>query len=256
MARERFPSVRLICNQENVGFAKAVNRGAASSARRYLLFLNSDAQLLPGALASMLELAEAQPQAGVVGPQMRHPDGSFQASYACFPTLRQEFLALSGLGRILCGPHYPSHYAEEGKGPQQVNWVSGACMLVRRCVFDAVGGFDEGYFMYAEEVDLCFRMRSAGWQTWYQPTANVLHCGGASSRTQRTIFERDLYRSRVRFFRVHYGERPAQFLCLLIYTVTAIKILYHGGLRRLSGGRYGRPVVGLRSLDIHVRNEP
>jgi N-acetylglucosaminyl-diphospho-decaprenol L-rhamnosyltransferase len=248
MVRDRFPLVRLICNQENAGFAKAINQAAALSTGRYMLFLNSDARLLPQAVGALRAVAEAQVRAGVVGAQLHNADGSFQASHARFPTLGQEFLILSGLGRLLYGRAYPSYAAHQERGPQLVDWVSGACLLVRRAAFDALGGFDTGYFMYAEEVDLCYRMRSAGWQTWYEPAAHVLHVGGASSLARRTAFEADLYRSRVRFVRTHYGAAAAARLKLLVYCVTAIKIAIHGCLRGLSGARYGRPVVALRDL--------
>ncbi len=250
---ERYPSVRLIRSDKNVGFAGAANRGAAVSAGRYLLFLNSDARLLPRALAALHALAEAQARAGVVGAQLLNPDGSFQASHARFPTLSQEFLILSGLGRLLYGRAYPSHAAHEERGPQPVDWVSGACLLVRRAAFDALGGFDTGYFMYAEEVDLCYRMRSAGWQTWYEPAAHVLHIGGASSSGHHPA-EREAALScgRVRFFRTHYGDAAAARLQLLIYCFTAVKIVIHGCLSRLSAGRYGRRVIPIHDLRRHL----
>jgi N-acetylglucosaminyl-diphospho-decaprenol L-rhamnosyltransferase len=246
---ELYPSVRLVRNDENVGFAAAANRGAALSAGRYLLFLNSDARLLPRALAALHALAETQARAGVVGAQLHNPDGSFQASHAGFPTLSQEFLILSSLGRLLYGRAYPSHAAHEERGPQPVDWVSGACMLIRRAAFDALGGFDPGYFMYAEEVDLCYRMRRAGWQTWYEPAAHVLHVGGASSSGHRPA-EREaaLFCGRVRFFRTHYGDAAAARVKLLIYCFTAVKIVIHGCLSTLSAGRYGRQVMPLYDL--------
>lgn len=248
MVLERFPSVQLVRNTENTGFAKAANQGAALGAGRYLLFLNSDAQLLPESLARMLALAEVQPRVALVGPQLCNPDGSFQAAYASFPTPGREFLVLSGFGRMLYGREYPSHPPQDEKGPQRVDWVSGACVLARRQAFEEVAGFDEGYFMYAEDVDLCYRVQAAGWETWYQPAARVIHVGGASSRSRRTAFERDLYRGRMRFIRTHQGERPARLLYMEIYAFTAIKLLFHGGLRWLTHGRYGRPVTDLRSL--------
>src|SRR5512139_779475 len=149
LVRQRFPWARLIRNETNAGFATAANRGVRASAASYAIVLNSDARLTPGALAAMLELAEAKPAAGVIGAQLRNPDDTFQASYAPFPTLGQQVLVLSGFGRVLFGAHYPSMGAEEEEGPQPVDWVSGACMLVRRDAFDAVSGFDENYFMYA-----------------------------------------------------------------------------------------------------------
>jgi GT2 family glycosyltransferase len=246
MVQSRFGGVRLIANQSNLGFAKANNQALAATTAPYVLLLNSDAQLRTGTLHALLELAESQPKAANV-------DSSFQASYAEFPTLWQELLVLSALGRLLHGRWYPSHGPEDGRGPQRVDWVGGACMLVRRRVLADLGGFDEAYFMYAEEMDLCFRAARAGWEVWYVPAADVVHHGGASSRHQAERREADLYCSRVRFFRRHYGDAAAQRLKLLIYTCVATKLPVHALLRGLSGGRYGRPVVGLRLLAAALR---
>jgi N-acetylglucosaminyl-diphospho-decaprenol L-rhamnosyltransferase len=249
----RFPHVRLIQNQDNVGFARANNQAVAVSNGRYVLLLNSDALLLAQAVQAMFDLAEAKSRAGIVGTQLLNPDGSFQASHTPFPNHWQEFLILSGVGRMLHGRWYPSHGPEEDKGPQIVDYVEGACLLVRREAYEDVGGLDEGYFMYAEEVDWCYAMRKKGWQVWYQPAAKVMHLGGGSSQGRRTQREADLYRSRVRFFRKHYGDRAAWLLKLQIYGLTAIKIAVHGLLHLISGGRYGRAVVPLRRLAIELR---
>lgn len=253
MLRDQFPRVRLIQNHENAGFARANNQALAVSKGHYALLLNSDALLLANAAQAMRDLAEMKPWAGIVGAHLLNVDGSFQASHTPFPNLWQEFLILSGLGRVLYGPWYPSRGPEEDKGPQRVDYVEGACMLVRREAFEDVGGLDEGYFMYAEEVDWCYAMREKGWQVWYQPAAKVIHLGGGSSQNRRTQREADLYRSRVRFFRKHYGDRAAWLLKLQIYGLTAIKMVAHGMLCRISGGRYGRPVVPLRQLAMDLR---
>jgi len=254
MLRDQFPRVHLIQNQENVGFARANNQAVAASQGRYTLLLNSDATLLPNAVQAMLDLAESRPRAGVIGAQLLNADGSFQASHTPFPNLWREFLILSGVGRLIYGRWYPSRGPEEGKGPQPVDYVEGACMLIRREAFDDTGGLDEGYFMYAEEVDLCYAMRERGWQVWYQPAARVIHLGGGSSRNRQTQREADLYRSRVRFFRKHYGDRAARLLKCQIYGLTAIKAIVHGLLRLVSGKRYGRPVVPPRHLATELRN--
>ena len=253
MVQQRVPHVRLIANPSNVGFARANNQGIAVSDGRYALLLNSDARVTPGAIQALVRLADAEPRAGIVGAQLINPDGSFQASHTPFPTLWQEFLILSGFGRVLYGRWYPSRGPEEGKGPQIVDYVEGACMLVRREAFEDAGGLDEGYFMYAEEVDWCYAMQAKGWQVWYQPAAKVIHIGSGSSRHRRPQREGDLYRSRVRFFRKHYGDGAARLLKLQIYGFTAVKTVLHKALHLLSGGRYGRPVVPLRHLAVELK---
>jgi hypothetical protein len=253
MLREHFPQVHLIANHSNVGFARGNNQGMAISQGRYWLLLNSDAFITPGSLTALLQVAEAQPQAGIVGAQLINADGSFQASHTRFPGLWQEFLILSGLGRWLFGRWYPSHGPETHKGPQPVDYVEGACLLVQPQAVKAVGGLDEGYFMYAEEVDWCYTMRQHDWQVWYQPAAKIVHLGGASSQGRRTHREADLYQSRVRFFRKHYGDTAAWLLKFQIYSLTILKIVVHYSLRWFSRGQAGRPVVSLRYLVAKLR---
>jgi len=253
MITERFPAVRVLRNGRNVGFAAANNQGAAASASEVLLLLNSDARLLPGALAAMVEILEREPRAAIVGARLVSADGSFQASHSRFPNLMREFLILSGLGRLLLGRRYPSRGPETERGPQVVDYVEGACLLVRRQVYQGVGGLDASYFMYSEEVDLCYALRREGWQVWYQPAAVVVHLGGASSRTRPAGREAALYRSRVRFFRKHYGRGQAAVLKLMIYSLTMLKQVLHAVLRAATGGRRGRQVVGWRELQASLR---
>jgi N-acetylglucosaminyl-diphospho-decaprenol L-rhamnosyltransferase len=253
MLKEKYPQIALIINNQNLGFAKANNQAMQVAQGDYFLLWNSDAFATPGAIQSLLQLAEKEPRAAIVGAQLRNADYTFQASYCPFPNQWREFLILTGLGRTILGHAYPSMGPEEEKGPQVVNYVAGACLLVRRQAFQEVGGFDEGYFMYAEEVDWCYTMTKHGWQVWYQPAAKVIHLGSASSASRQTQREADLYRSRIRFFRKNYGSRSAQILKMQIYTSTAFKNVIHGVLRLLTGGRYGRPVVSLQYLATQLQ---
>lgn len=248
MLRERFPGVRVIANAENAGFARANNQGARAAQGRYLLLLNSDAFLTEGALPALVSVAETRPDAGMVGARLLNPDGSFQASYTPVPGLAQEFMTLTGLGRLLRGPWYPSRGAEAERGPQLAGYIEGACMLAPREAYLEAGGLDEGYFMYAEEVDLCCTLARHGYTVWYQPDARVIHLGGASSRARKPQREADLYRSRVRFFRKQYGGFRAGVLLAMIVFLTAIKNVYHGALRFATRGRKGRPVVSMGQL--------
>ncbi len=249
----RYPQVQLICNDINAGFAGANNQAVALSASNLLLLLNSDARLTDGALDELLRVMELEPRAAVVGAQLLNPDGTFQASHSRFPSLLQEFLILIGMGRILWRQQFPSRGPEEERGACRVDYVEGACLLVRREAYLQAGGLDEGYFMYSEEVDLCYALKHAGWEVWYQPTARVIHLGGASSRHRATAREADLYRSRVRFFRKHYGPIQAALLKAMICAITLGKQPLHAALRALSGGRRGRAVVGWRELQASLR---
>ena len=246
--REEYPAEHLIANDDNTGFARANNQGARAASGRYVLLLNSDAMLTAGALRSLMTLAESNARIGMVGARLVNADGSFQASFTRIPTLWQELLILSGIGRLLYGRYYPSYGSEEAAGPQLAGYVEGACMLAPRSAYLEVGGLDEGYFMYAEDVDLCYSLQRAGWQVWYQPAARVIHLGSASSKNRKPQREADLYRSRVRFFRKNYGNTSAALLKTTIFFFTALKMALHRFLRLVSGGRLGRPVVGMRQL--------
>jgi len=248
MVHTQFPAVRLIENQQNVGFTQANNQALAATCGRYVLLLNSDTEAQPGALDAMVRFMDAHPVSGATGAHLLNPDGSFQASYTDFPTLWREFLILSSLGRALLRPSYPSYGPEVEKGPQRVDYTEGACLLVRREAVEQVGGLDEGFFMYAEEVDWCYRMKRADWEVWYLPEVRVVHHGGGSSRQRKTRMEAELYRSRIRFFRKHHGAVQAVCLKGLIYAFTFVKGIWHRSLRWLTGNRHGRTVVGLREL--------
>lgn len=255
LVRERFPGVRVVQNTENAGFARACNQGIAATTAPYVLLLNSDARLLPGSLQALLARAEAQPRCAIVGALIRNADGTFQASFSDFPSLAQELLMLTGVGRLLYGPWYPSHEAGEQRGALSVAWISGAAMLVRRAGMEAVGGFDERYFMYAEEMDLCCRCVRAGWEVWYEPAAVVLHLGGASGRSQPAQREIQLYSSRVRFYGTHSGVWHARAAAALIVAITALKRPLHAVLRRASGGRRGRSVAPPAALLAQLRKQ-
>lgn len=248
MVRDRFPRVRLIANPDNAGFGRANNQAIAATNTPYVLMLNSDAQLRPGALQSLLERMASAPRAGLVGAQLRDPDGAFQLSHVRFPSLWQETLILSGLGRALFGPWYPSFGPDGDERARVVDWVGGACMLARRAALRDAGGFDEGYFFYCEEMDLCYALRQAGWEVWYEPAALVIHRRGASAARLAEAREARLYRGRMRFFRKHHGALAAGVLSAQLFLFTAPKIAVHGVLRRLSGGRFGRRVISLRAL--------
>ncbi len=251
MVRRDFPAVRLILNSENVGFARANNQAIARCRGRHLLLLNSDTRVLSGSVDRVVRFMDEHPRAGVAGVRLLNPDGSFQAGYTPFPTLGQEFLILSTLGRRVCRPTFPSYGPQVEWGPQRVaGYLEGAFLLARRQAADQVGGLDERIFMYAEDVDWCYRFHRAGWEVWYLPAAPIIHYGGQSSRQRRAQMEAQLYGSRVYFFRKHYGGLAALGLEALIYALTLPKILLYGMLRCVTGGRRGRTITTWRDLRL------
>jgi GT2 family glycosyltransferase len=219
MVRERFPQVRLIENQENVGFARANNQAIQESSGEYLLLFNSDAFVMDDSLSRMVEFIETHPRVGAVGPKLLNPDGSFQASYADFPTLWSEFLLISGLTRFIIGPYAPSPSPSSSEAAISVDWVAGAALLVRRSVIEQIGLMDERFFLYSEETEWCWRIWQAGWEVWYLPDAHIVHMGGGSSIQRSIKSYQNLYKSKVRFFEKVYGPDRARLLQTLLIMV-------------------------------------
>jgi GT2 family glycosyltransferase len=251
MVCQDFPQVQVIANAENVGFVRANNQAIARCQGRYVLLLNSDTQVLPGSLEKTIQFMDEHPSAGIAGVQLLNPDGSFQASYTPLPTLWREFLILSGLGRWLIRSAFPSCGPQTEKGAQKIKgYVEGAYLMARREAVEQVGGLDERIFMYAEEVDWCYRFHQDGWEIWYLPQAPIIHYGGQSSKKQRGRMEAELYRSRVYFFNKHYGKGAAFCLKVLIYAMTLPKMLIHELLRYVTKGRKGRTVTSWQELHL------
>ena len=211
LARE-FPWVQVIANSDNTGFTRANNQGLAASRGRFILFLNPDTELAASALATLLEYAVATPSAGIVGPQLRYGDDSVQSSRRRFPTLATFFMESTVVQQWWPHNRVLSRYYmldRPDDAISQVDWIVGACMLVRRAVLDRIGGFDEGFFMYSEEMDLCRRAVAAGWQVVYLPHAVVTHHEGKSSEQVVAARHIRFHSSRVRYVRKYHGARKA-----------------------------------------------
>jgi N-acetylglucosaminyl-diphospho-decaprenol L-rhamnosyltransferase len=179
-----FPVARLIRAGANLGFAGGVNAGVAAAAGDYLLLLNPDTELRPGALAAMVRLLERDPGAAIVAPALVGADGTRQSSRRRFPSPLMLAVESTALGRAPLLLRLPARYRLEDTSDahvQSVDWVYGACFMVRRAALEQIGGMDETYFMYSEEVDLCRRLRQLGWAVLYEPAAEVVHHEGKSS---------------------------------------------------------------------------
>ena len=225
MVRQHFPQVRLIASDINAGFARSNNRGIAVSQGRYILLLNPDTEVPVSALSRMVQFMETHQQVGVIGPKLVNPDGSFQASYAKFPTLFSEFSLMIGLARRVLGPYAPSPRPTPGEQPRSVDWVAGAALMARRASLEQVGLLDEDYFLYSEETDWCWRFWQNGWQVWYLPDVSVMHIGGASSRQRSVNSYVRLYAAKVLFFSKSYGAIQARCLRFMFFSVSAARLL-------------------------------
>ncbi len=211
-AQGAHPGVRLIRNEDNVGFAAAADQGIHATRSPWVFVVNPDAEVVAGTFAEILALAEARPRVGVVGPLVRESDGTIYPSARRIPTFSD------ALGHALIGPiskdnRFTRAYTLadwDRTSEREVDWVSGSCMFLRREAVEQVGAFDPGYFMYAEDADLCTRMRRAGWSVLFTPAMEVRHEGGVSTRgNPRMVWEhsRSIYRY-VRKFVLTGWKRP------------------------------------------------
>ena len=186
LVRERYPQVAIIANESNRGFAAANNQGIRRARGRYILLLNPDTELPPQALTRFVSFMDAHPQVGAAGPRLQGPTGKIQGGAAGHdPSLSAIFNFATFLYRLF--PHrfrglWLTRSLYEGSQPIDVDWVSGASMLLRREAIETAGLMNERYFMYSEDVELCRRMRAAGWRIACLPDIHVTHHIGGSSR--------------------------------------------------------------------------
>lgn len=238
--RKNYPQVKLIENDHNKGFAAANNQAIKEARGRYLMLLNSDAEIDRTALKSMLKFMDDHSQAGAVGPRLIYPDGTAQPSVDFFPNLLTEFLHLFRAKKILptTAARRKVYYAagrflgrtvgtylqtyEEGVDPREVDCISGACLLVRREVIDKIGLLDENFFMYMEDMDWCIRMKMSGLKVYYLPDVQVLHHVGESGRGDERAFV-EHYRSRLYFFTKHRGRLAQLVLKTMMATSFGVR---------------------------------
>lgn len=229
MVKERFPQVELLANGENAGFARANNQAIRQSGGRYVLLLNPDAFVMEGTIDRMVEFLDAHPTVGMAGCQLLGEDGTVQPSCTGFPTLATEFFLFTYLDRLLKRSPIFARYRMtywDFDDVRPVDVIQGAFMLVRREAMEEVGLLDEGFFMYSEEMDWCYRFKQRGWPVYYVPYARAVHVGGQSTQQVRADMILELYRSRVIFFRKHYGRVRTSLLKLLLAAASAGRVVF------------------------------
>ncbi len=199
------PQAKFVQNERPLPFAANQNQLMQQAHGRYLLALNSDTLVTPGALTELVRFVEGRPGCGVAGPRLVHPDGSLQPSCRNFPTPWTHFLEASGLWQPLrnqraIGRHY--YLCSPHDEAMAVDWLTAACLLVRREVFEQTGGFDDLRFggMYGEDIDWCRRIHAKGWQIWFDPAAVIVHAESASPLDGRTV---QMYRGFYRYCALH-----------------------------------------------------
>jgi GT2 family glycosyltransferase len=215
----------LRCNPENVGFAKAVNRGIQLSSGRYVLLLNPDSVVEPGAIERVVQALDDHPDAAVAGCLLLNPDGTEQAGgRRAVPTPERTLARLLALHRLFPGRTWARGFLLNQEplpdSTVDVEATSGAFMMVRRSAIKDVGALDEGYFMHCEDLDWCMRFREHGWRVLFEPSAKVLHKKGVSGRRRRVRVEWHKHKGMVRFYRKFFRARyPAWLMPLIVAAV-------------------------------------
>ena len=218
MVQDEFPHIRLIRSETNLGFAAANNCAIKHATGRYIVLLNSDAFLSQGILRAAVDRMDQQPNVGLAGGLLTGTDGSWQPSARQFPSLLNDFLMLTGLAARFSSSRFFGRADRTWapvEEPAEVDWVPGAFSIIRREALDSVGLFDERFFLYYEEVDLCKRIKQACYRVSYWPDLRVIHIGGESARTHKdkgisssgTQLLLWRLRSQLLYYRKHHGRR-------------------------------------------------
>jgi N-acetylglucosaminyl-diphospho-decaprenol L-rhamnosyltransferase len=248
MVKADFPEVELVASPSNLGFAAASNLGAGRGTGPYLLVLNPDTAVTAGALDTVLAVLEKQPEVGIAGPRLVRPDGAFDhAAKRSFPTPLSALGHFTGVGRRAGSGPLAAYRAPEVESGR-VDAVNGAFMLIRRSAFERLGGFDEGYWMYMEDLDLSYSLGGAGLISWYEPAATVMHVKAGTTGGERSaLLVWHFHRGMFRFYRKHYAPERSPLVNLAVYAGIALKLaaalaqaLLRRSVRRL---RTRRPTV-------------
>jgi GT2 family glycosyltransferase len=224
MVEREFPAVQLVRNTDNRGFAAANNVAIRRAGGRYVLLLNPDTEVRPDTIAALAGYLDSHPDTGICGPRILFPDGSFQSCGYRFPTVLSEIRQSKNVNKVIKALAGKETFAADTAVTREVDWVDGACLMIRRTVIDAIGPLDEQYFLYAEELDWCFNARKAGWTIAAVPAAAMIHHLGKSSSQvsdQSLIYFMD---TRLRYYRKNRGLATALFVSL-VYAAGCVKQL-------------------------------
>jgi N-acetylglucosaminyl-diphospho-decaprenol L-rhamnosyltransferase len=225
MAAREFPEFQLTASDQNLGFSAANNLAIRAGSAPYVLVLNPDTRVTAGSLDRLCELMDSRSEIGMAGPRLELDDGSFDhAARRSFPTPLSALGHFTGVGRRRESGRLAAYRAPEVEsGP--VDAVNGAFMLIRRAALDDVGPFDEGYWMYMEDLDLCYRLAQAGWVTWYEPSATVIHVKAGTTGQYRSVrLIRAFHYGMYRFYRKHYAADRNPLLNLAVYCGIGMKL--------------------------------
>lgn len=242
MVKKEFPQVKLMVNQQNVGFAKANNQAIKKSKGRYILLLNSDTVVISDAIKKMVNFMEVHPEVGVVGCRKLNPNLTVQPSVGMLPSAWTIFLSLFGVKWFLTSPRqrklvgkffgpflgksissYLDWYLEDDRKVRSVDFVTGACFLIRRETIEQVGLLDEKFFIYLEDADWCLRIKQKGWRMYIYQNAQVIHHVGETFRRGGDIISLERCRSRYYYFQKHHGRKSIFLLKIMIISFLLLR---------------------------------
>ena len=220
MLKEEYKAIRLIENAKNVGFARANNQGMSIASGQFILLLNSDTVLLDNVLIKLVNFLKVNKQVGIVGPKVLNEDKSLQFSFGKFPGIKAELERTFFLEYRLTRMRMQNDLRLSANVPFSVDWVSGCCFMIRREVYEKIGGLDEQFFLFNEEVDWCLRVKKAEWLVFYVPKCEIIHYGGKSTQKNYYIFIKSRYHSRLLFFKKHYSiSRQLVFRSIVVFAL-------------------------------------
>lgn len=224
--QKKHPDTVLIKNKKNLGFSRANNMVIKDTDSEFILLLNSDCEVYEGSIDDMMDFARKDGSIGIIGPKIVNSDGSIQLSCRRFPSL-----IVAGIHTIFSSifpnNRFSLHYKmadRDRKKPFEVDWVSGSAMMIRRKALDDTGILDEKYFMYVEDIDLCYQMHQRGWKVFYYPHAKVLHHIGGSSRGRQVRPCIIMQKSILHFYVKNYSKTPKILLIPILVFVLGIRI--------------------------------
>ncbi|MBX3083375.1 MAG: glycosyltransferase family 2 protein [Anaerolineae bacterium] len=218
MLRSQFSWVKLLPQAENVGFTKGNNIGLKAAQGRYVLLLNPDTEMIEDALVQMVRYLDAHPDVGIIGPRTQNTDGSPQSTRRRFPTLITAMFDSTWLAPYAPRRVLDDYYARdvEEMATADVDWVQGSALMTRRVIYEQIGGLDERYVMFSEELDWCKRIRSAGWRTVYLGGARIVHHGGKSTEQVHALKHIYFQQSKIRYFGKFHGALAALWVRLFL----------------------------------------
>jgi GT2 family glycosyltransferase len=229
MVKKFFPQVKLVANNDNRGFAKANNQGMAMAAGEYIMLLNTDVIVLDGAINKLVQFLDNHTDVMMVGPRLLNTDGTFQP--ACrrnLPNPVSSFLHLFGLAKIFKKSKLANEYKQTNADPEvtaPAQALSGAAMVFRRKVYEEIGGLDETFFMYGEDLDFCKRIFDKGWKAVYVSEAKITHLGGASSKKRRTKSLVNFYEAMWLYYKKHFYKQYNLLVNYIIWLGIKIRMM-------------------------------